>query len=60
MATRGPQRGLESVLPQVFGCSHELSQNKFFNLSTPSLRKGRDGEKKNGGGMENNDENSGH
>ena len=40
---------------QVFGRSRQLSLNKFFDPSTPSMRKGRDGEKngkkngKNGG-----------
>ena len=32
------------VYPQVFGHSKQL--NKFFDPSTPSMRKGRDGEKK--------------
>ena len=52
------------VHPQVFGRSRQLLQNKFFDPSTPSMRKGDDGEekkrekkKKN---EENNDENSGH
>ena len=45
-------------------CGHfkQLSLNKFFDPSTPSMRKGRDGEKKWNGkknGMENNGENSG-
>ena len=35
-----------------------LSLNKFFDPSTPSMRKGDDGEKKTG--KKNNDENSGH
>ena len=46
------------VYPQVFGRSRQLSLNKFFDPSTPSMRKGRDGEN----GMEkkeNNGENSG-
>ena len=30
------------VYPQVFGHSKQLSQNKFFDPSTPSIRKGRD------------------
>ena len=36
----------------MFGRSKQLSLNKFFDPSTPSMRKGRDGEKrgeKNGG-----------
>ena len=33
--------------PLVFGHSKQLLQNKFFDPSTPSMRKGRDGEKKN-------------
>ena len=34
---------------QVIGHSAQLSLNKFFDPSTPSMRKGDDGEKKNGG-----------
>ena len=30
--------------PYVFGRSHQLLLNKFFDSSTPSMRKGRDGE----------------
>ena len=33
---------------RVFGHSRQLSLNKFFDASTPSMRKGRDGEKRNG------------
>ena len=33
----------KGVYPQVFGHSKQLSQNKFFDPSTPSMRKGRDG-----------------
>ena len=40
------------VYPQVFGRSRQLSLNKFFDPSTPSMRKGRDGEKKRENGME--------
>ena len=45
--------------------SKQLLLNKFFDLSTPSMRKGRDGEKKGGGKrggkkQEKMDENSGH
>ena len=32
------------VYPEVFGPSRQLSLNKFFDPSTPSMRKGRDGE----------------
>ena len=31
------------VYPEVFGHSKQLSLNKFFDPSTPSMRKGRDG-----------------
>ena len=34
----------KGVYPQVFGYSKQLSQNKFFDPSIPSMRKGRDGE----------------
>ena len=44
MAARGPLIG-----GKVFGRSKQLSLNKFFDPSTPSMRKGRDGGKKNGG-----------
>ena len=40
------RRGLERGVPLFFGHSHQLSLNKFFDPSTPSMRKGRDGEKK--------------
>ena len=46
----------KSVNPQDFGRSKQLSLNKFFDPSTPSMRKGRNGEKK----MEKNDVYSGH
>ena len=36
----------KGVYPQVFGRSRQLSLNKFFDPSTPSMRKGRDGGKK--------------
>ena len=32
--------------PEVFGGSKQLSQNKFFDPSTPSMRKVDDGEEK--------------
>ena len=35
-------------VPQVFGLSKQLLLNKFFDPSTPSMRKGHDGGKKNG------------
>ena len=38
----------KGVYPSVFGHSKQLSLNKFFDPSTPSMRKGRDGGK-NGG-----------
>ena len=47
----------KGVCPQFFGRFRQLSLNKFFDLSTPSMRKGRDGgtektEKKGGGERE--------
>ena len=63
MAGRGPKMAdgvWKSVHPQVFGRSCQLSQNKFFDLSTPFMRKGRDGEwKMENGKKKNNGENSG-
>ena len=38
----------KGVQPQVIGRSRQPLLNKVFDLSTPSMRKGRDGE--NGGG----------
>ena len=35
----------KGVYPKVFGRSKQLSLNKFFDPSTPSMRKGRDGGK---------------
>ena len=35
----------KGVYPQVFGRSKQLSLNKFFDPSTPSMRKGCNGEK---------------
>ena len=35
----------EGVYPQVLGHSKQLSLKKFFDLSTPSMRKGCDREK---------------
>ena len=39
----GVQKG---VYPKVFGCCKQLSQNKIFDPSTPSMRKVNDGEEK--------------
>ena len=36
----------KGVYPYVFGHSKQLMLNKFFDLSTPYIRKGCDGEKK--------------
>ena len=36
----------KGVYPLVFGCSRQLSLNKFLDLSTPSMRNGQDEEKK--------------
>ena len=38
----------KGVYPKVFGRSKQLSLNKFFDQSTPSMKKGRDREKKTG------------
>ena len=35
----------KGVQPKVIGHFKQLSLNKFFDTSTPSMRKGRDGEK---------------
>ena len=48
MAARGPQngrRGLERCLLLDFTHSKQLLQNKFYDPSTPSMIKGRDGKK---------------
>ena len=52
----------KDVYPQVFGHSKQLSLNKFFDPSTPSMRKVDDGEekKKKKKKKENNDVYSGH
>ena len=34
---------------KVFGCSEQLSLNRFFDTWTRSMIKGRDGSEKNGG-----------
>ena len=52
--------GWKGVYPQVFGHSKQLSLNKFFDPSTPSMRKGRDGGEKTGGKKEKTDDYSGH
>ena len=47
----GPKMGAgvwKDVYPQVFGHSKQLSLNRFFDTSTPSMRKGCDGGGKNG------------
>ena len=36
----------KGVQPQILGRSRQLSPNKIFDLGTPSMRKGCDGEKK--------------
>ena len=62
MATRGPQNGRRGH-SKVFGHSKQLPLNKFFDPTTPSMRKGRGGEKKtkkNKWKMENDDVYSGH
>ena len=38
----------KGVYPWVFDRSNQLSLNKFFDPSTPSMRKGRDGGKRGG------------
>ena len=55
----------KGAYPQVFGRSKQLLLNKFFDPSTPSMRKGRDGgkktgEKKNGKKREKTDDYNGH
>ena len=49
MAARGlqsGQRGLERCVPPDCRHSRQFSLNKFFDASTPSMRKGRNGEEK--------------
>ena len=36
----------KGLYPMVFGSLRQLFQNKFFDQSTPSMRKGCDGEEK--------------
>ena len=50
----------KGVNPQVLGGSRQLSLNKFFDPSTPSMRKVDDGEEKKRKEEENNDVYSGH
>ena len=38
----------KDVYPHVSGRFRQLSQNKFFDPRTPSMRKGRDGKRKKG------------
>ena len=45
------------VFSQVFGRSHQLFLNKFFDPSTPSMRKVDDGEEKWGGERKNRENN---
>ena len=42
MATMGPKM----ADGMFFGAPHQISLNKFFDPSTPSMRKGRDGGEK--------------
>ena len=49
MAARGPKmadRVWKGVYPKVFRRAHQLLLNKFFDPSTPSMRKVDDGEEK--------------
>ena len=48
------------VYSQVYGHSRQLSQNKFFDLSTASMRKGDDAGEKREKRKENKDVFSGH
>ena len=53
----------KGVQPKVIGHFKQLSLNKFFDTSTPSMRKGRDGGekmKKKEKKKENKDDFSGH
>ena len=50
----------KGALPYVFGRSGQLLLNKFFDPSTPSMRKARDGKKKKWEKKINNDAHSGH
>ena len=38
------ERKIYFIIRNVIGCSDQLSLNKFLDASTPSMRKGRDGE----------------
>ena len=58
MAARGPQNGVRGLeRGPTLGYFKQLSLNKFFDPSPPSMRKGDDGGEKK---RENNGENSGH
>ena len=60
MAAKGPQNGRQGLQrsPTLgIGHSEQLSLNRFFDPSTPSMKKGCNGEKKWNGGA-NNGENS--
>ena len=46
-SVRGPKMA-DGVYPYVLGRSKQLTLNKFFDPSTPSMRKGHDGEKRGG------------
>ena len=43
-ALKMANRVWKGAYPLVFGRSGQLSQNKFFDPSTPSVRKGNSGE----------------
>ena len=62
MAARGPKyadRVWKSVFPMVVWHSRQLSQNKFLDPSTYSMRKVDNRGEKTGGGNNNNGGNSG-
>ena len=42
---RDGENGMEKKIMVNIGPSDQLSRNKFFDPSTPSMRKGRDGKK---------------
>ena len=50
----------KGVYPSTFGPSKQLSLNKFFDPSTPFMRKVDDGEEKKRKKKENNEVYSGH
>ena len=59
MASGGPKTAarVRKGVKLIIGCSNQLLLNKSFDLSTPSMRKGRDEGKT---GKRKNDGNSGH